>query len=80
MANDALDAAKKALASANKFEASNGGPMKGAPSHITAPYSAVAASHGVKAAAPASDAASAAGQLGKEVDARRAMEDAARTQ
>lgn len=79
MANDPLAGARKALADADRFQKSAGGPLRhNSHEYSEAPYNASVATK----AQPAgdSDAKTEAGNLGKEVDARRAQEDAARTQ
>lgn len=77
MANDPLAGARKALADADRFQKSAGGPLRhNSNEYSEAPYNAAVS----KSATAGSDAKTEAGNLGKEVDARRVQEDAARTQ
>lgn len=73
---DPLAGARKALADADRFQKSAGGPLRHSHEYSEAPYNA---SVTAKPAGGDSDAKTEAGNLGKEVDARRAQEDAVRT-
>lgn len=79
MSNDPLSGAKAALKSADSFQKSAGGALRHSHEYSSAPYSAAATPVKSKPAdSPKSDAQKEAGDLGREVDARRANEDAVR--